>query len=100
MPEKRYLELFEVREKLHQLYEREGNWRLVAELLGLTKGTVYRIAVHGDEPKDDHIREVLDMGPVCDKCGRAPKRKYKPRHTIQTMSVEALRWALENRKEI
>src|SRR3972149_668829 len=53
----------------------QRSWHVVTRQIGLSVGTVIRVARDGYEPKASHIRRVLSlppyaMIPICAKCGR------------------------------
>ena len=57
-----------------QDYARLKTWRAVADSYCVTCGMVYRIARNNYEPRETHVRVMLDLpalapAPVCPKCG-------------------------------
>lgn len=62
--------------KAHDKYEKQGGWRRVAGLYGLTGRTAWRIANDESyEPKEPRIRQKLGLpvllpAPACSQCGK------------------------------
>lgn len=89
-------------------HARLGNWRAVsAAWHGIDDATLCRIAKGNYEPKDPHIRHLLELpiylpAPACPECGdvhvavRCPRRPPALRSNWDT-PTEELRWQLENR---
>ena len=111
-------DLEEVRAILNALHDgefgRKKTWERIADELELTKGTVYRVAVQGHDPKDNLIRVKLGLSatqeiPVCGFCGvvhtrPCRKRRSKKHHDsfkdLFATPVEMLKNDLENREEV
>jgi hypothetical protein len=89
-----------------------GNWRAVGAAFGLSGAMAWRIGKTGYEPKDPHIRLILNLATllpaaVCRVCGevhttrrcvrKGRQRRYR---SLWAMPVVELRWALENREEV
>ena len=63
-----YISIEQLREQLRNDYVRLI-WRQVAEIYGVDKAVVYRIATSDYEPKDNLIRAKLGLAPICPNCG-------------------------------
>ena len=63
-----YISIEQLREQLRNDYVRLI-WRQVAEIYGVDKAVVYRIATSDYEPKDNLIRAKLRLAPICPNCG-------------------------------
>jgi len=103
----------QVRRDLRSAYKRlkkRGGWRSVGREFGITGGMAFRIAMRRYEPRDPVIRTRLGLPayvevPVCPKCGVVHVKKgcsqaNKNHRKIWDMSIDELRWALENRVEV
>lgn len=75
---------------IRKAYSTSRSWRKVGAQFGITAGMAHRIA-HGYEPKDAHVRSVLNMPAMvevapCSKCGgnhgmkKCPGGNGKPRN--------------------
>lgn len=92
--------------RIKKAYQKEKNWRRVAQQFGINEGTAWDIA-HGYEPKTPELRRKLGLpslapAPVCTRCGDVHVTKRctaKPRHVTRwrDLPVEALRLAIELR---
>lgn len=84
-------------------HERTNSWNETsAKFPHISKGMAFKIAMQGYDPKDQNIREHYKLGPrPCPTCKRKITKprtvKAKP---ISRMSVEELRYCLENREPI
>ena len=80
--------------------------------MGLSVGTVIRVAREGYEPKAPHIRRILNL-PLfvtviaCAKCGQVHRllkkcggRKPRAYMRIADMPVALLAWKMRNREEM
>lgn len=99
MPQRVFLEFYEVQDIITKLYIREKSWGNVSKILGISKGTLHRIAVMGIEPKDKEIRKKLGLATICPYCKSLPTRRKRPKR-IRDMKKDDLLWALENREEM
>jgi len=68
------------------------SWQEIADKIGLTKGTVYRVAVFGYEPKDEKIRRILELD--------ERKRHHNEYKDLFSTPVETLRFDVKNREEL
>jgi hypothetical protein len=88
-----------------------SNWRKVGEKFGVRHPIAYRIAMQGYEPKDEHIRAILNLPvliptPACRRCGvvhiarRCPLPRHQEYRDIFATPAHVLRWQMENREEL
>jgi len=107
-----FAELGDIQAELLKAHQELGNWRAVGRAFGLNGAMAWRIAKTGYEPKDPHIRFILNLATllpaaVCKRCGEVHttrrcvrKRRERRYKSLWAMPVVELRWALENREEV